>query len=119
MGRGERQWGGENIGRNPADARDHILSWLLFNFCMVKVFFMGKKLEYKALISHVVGKRTQAKFLSQTYPTDNACEHKLVQASKVQAFKISFAHFPWLRNSKPLFCFKGVCELSSSFGKVT
>lgn len=33
--------------------------------------------------------------------------------------KTSLPHSPWLKNSKPLFCVKGLCELSSSFGKVT
>lgn len=32
--------------------------------------------------------------------------------------KTSLPHSPWLKNSKPLFCLKGLCELSSSFGKV-
>lgn len=43
-------------------------------------------------------------------------EYKLV---KFRPFTASLPHSPLLRNSKPLFCFKGVCELSSSLGKVT
>ena len=56
-------------------------------FLYGKRILCGKKIGIQAsgIPCHWKRNWTQAKFLSQTYPIDKACEDKLVQASKVQA----------------------------------